>query len=275
MPRSVPATTVTAHRAASPAGTLPAQVIWPAQTSGLPPLVALHGISRNAAELVDLLRPDAARSGRIIVVPHFSARRWPHFQRPSRSARPDQAVLALLGDLAMTEPAFAGRVDLFGHSGGAQLAHRIAMLYPQRVGQLNLAAAGWYCLPDTSMAHPYGLDADAAPDALRWARRHAQALPGYLRLRVRLFVGSNDTLRDASLRQEPDLDRLQGLTRIDRAHTYLDRFRRAALTRGILPDVALTLLPGVTHDVAKAIRDAGLARHVTAAPGLAPLALAN
>jgi len=274
MPRPFTETTVTAHRAASPAGTLPAQVIWPAQRSGLAPLIALHGISRNASELVDLLLADAARSGRIIVVPHFSARRWPHFQRPCRSARPDQALLALLSQLAVTMPAFAGPVDLFGHSGGAQLAHRFAMLYPQRVGRLNLAAAGWYCLPDTSMAHPYGLGANAAPDALCWARRHAQALPAYLRLPVQLYVGSDDTLRDASLRQEPELDRLQGRTRIDRAQTYLDRFRRAALTRGILPDVALTLLPGVTHDVARAIRDAGLARHVTSDPSLAPLAAA-
>jgi len=44
MPRPFTETTVTAHRAASPAGTLPAQVIWPAQRSGLAPLIALHGI---------------------------------------------------------------------------------------------------------------------------------------------------------------------------------------------------------------------------------------
>ncbi|MFN4129286.1 MAG: hypothetical protein ACK4GC_05650, partial [Paracoccaceae bacterium] len=237
------------------------------------PLVVLHGISRNADELVELFQPEAERSGRKIVVPHFCEKIWPDFQRPSRNARPDQALLALLSDIAVLDPSFDGPVDLFGYSGGAQRAHRFAMLYPQKVGTLNLAAAGWYCLPDTSMAYPYGLGADATSDALTWARRHDHAMPAYLRLAVRVFVGTQDTVRDASLRQNPDLDRIQGRTRIARAETYVERFRAAALARGIVPDIALTRLPGVTHDVAKAIAQADLARRVTEAEP-APLAAA-
>jgi pimeloyl-ACP methyl ester carboxylesterase len=256
-------TIVTPHRVASPSGTLPAQVIQPAGLSGLPPLVVLHGISRNADELVALFTPEAERSGRIVVVPHFSASAWPHFQRPCRAARPDQALLALLSHLAMLDAAFAGPVDIFGHSGGAQLAHRFAMLYPNRVGRLNLAAAGWYCLPDTSMAYPYGLGVDADPGSLSWARRHEQALSAYLRLSVQVFVGLEDSLRDDALRQSPKLDRVQGATRIARAQTYVEHFRAAARAKGIIPDITLTPLPGVGHDVAQAIRDAGLAAKVT------------
>lgn len=269
MPRRYFSQTTTAHRIASPAGTLCARVIRPAVASPLPPLVVLHGISRNADELVRLFKPEAERSGRTIVVPHFTEKHWPEFQRPSRIARPDQALLALLSHLAVLDPVLDGPVDLFGHSGGAQLAHRFAMLYPQKLGTLNLVAAGWYCLPDTSMAHPYGLGTSPAPDALMWARRHDRAMPAYLRLAVRVFVGTQDTVRDASLRQNPDLDRIQGQTRLARAETYVERFRAAALARGILPDIAMTRLPGVTHDVAQAIAQAGLARLVTeAAPAL-------
>jgi pimeloyl-ACP methyl ester carboxylesterase len=255
-------TIVTPHRVASPSGTLPARVIRPAGLSGLPPLVVLHGISRNADELVDLFTPEAEKSGRIVVVPHFSASAWPHFQRPCRAARPDQALLALLSHLAVLDAAFAGPVDIFGHSGGAQLAHRFAMLYPNRVVRLNLAAAGWYCLPDTSMAYPYGLGVDADPGSLSWARRHEQALSAYLHLSVQVFVGLEDSLRDDALRQSPKLDRVQGATRIARAQTYVDRFRAAARAKGIVPDITLTQLPGVGHDVAQAIRDAGLASKV-------------
>ena len=255
-------TLVTSHRVASSSGTLPARVINPAGLSGLPPLVVLHGISRNADELVDLFAPVAEKRGRIVVVPHFSEAYWPHFQRPCRAARPDQALLAMLSHLAMIDNAFAGPVDLFGHSGGAQLAHRFAMLYPHRVGQLNLAAAGWYCLPDTSMAYPYGLGIDAEPTSLPWARRHQQALSAYLRLSVRVFIGLQDSLRDDALRKTPQLDRVQGLTRIARAQTYVAHFRKAAQALGITPDISLTHLPGVGHDVAQAIRDAGLATKV-------------
>jgi pimeloyl-ACP methyl ester carboxylesterase len=261
------------HRVASPAGVLTARVINPATLSGQPPLVVLHGISRNAAELVELFSPEAARSGRRIIVPHFSAKLWPVFQRPSRNARPDQALLALLMQLALGDKSLDGPVDVFGHSGGAQLAHRFAMLYPQKVARLHLAAAGWYCLPDRSMAYPYGIGADETPGSLTWARRHEQALPAYLNLPVRVYVGTQDTDRDDSLRQESTLDDIQGLTRVARAETYVARFRAAARLRGIRPDICLTRLPGVTHDVAQAIRQTDLARLVTAdvadAPALA------
>lgn len=263
MPHRLLSPTVSAHRIASASGTLSAQFIRPAVPSGLPPLVVLHGISRNAEALVDMFRPASQDTGRSILVPHFGARDWPNFQRPSSSSRPDQALLALLALMGAIDAGFSGRVDLFGHSGGAQLAHRFAMLFPHRVGRLNLAAAGWYCLPDTSMAYPYGIGADATPDTLTWARRHQGAMPEYLRLGVRVFIGTNDTLRDASLRQTPDLDRLQGLTRLARAETYVARFRAAAQAHGIVPDITLTHLPGVTHDVAQAIAEAGLARLVT------------
>jgi pimeloyl-ACP methyl ester carboxylesterase len=250
-------------RLATASGLLSARILDPRAVSDLPPLVVLHGISRNARELADLFLPEAIRTGRKIVVPHFAAEQWPAFQRPCRKARPDQALLALLFRLAELDPVFAGRVDLFGHSGGAQLAHRFAMLFPQKVARLNLAAAGWYCLPDTSMAYPYGLGADSTPDSLTWARRHGQMLPQYLRLPVRVFVGTADTDRDVNLRQMPALDRIQGATRLARAETFVTHFRAAAHAQGIVPDISLTHLPGVTHDVAHAIRSGGLARLVT------------
>lgn len=255
-------TTITTHRAASAAGTLRARMIRPAGCSGSPPLVVLHGISRNTRELVELFQPEAERCGRTVVVPHFSERRWPHFQRPCRAARPDQALLALLMHLAAIDPALAGPVDMFGHSGGAQLAHRFAMLYPQKVRRLHLAAAGWYCLPDTSMPYPYGLGTEGTDGARGWARRHEQALPAFLQLDVKVFVGTADLARDDTLRKTAALDRDQGLTRIARAETYVARFRAAASARGLQPSISLTRLPGVTHDVAHAITQGGLARLV-------------
>ena len=251
---------------ASAAGVLPAKIIRPSDQSGLPPLVVLHGISRNADELVDLFRAEAERSGRIVVIPHFSEKRWPIFQRPSRAARPDLALLALLTHVAAVESALSGSFDLFGHSGGAQLAHRFAMLYPHKVGRVHLVAAGWYCLPDAGMPYPYGLGANETPGSQRWVRRHEQALAAYLRLKVQVFVGTNDIGRDESLRKNHALDLLQGRTRLARAETYVQRFTDAAHARAIRPDITLIHLPGVAHDVAEAIRKTGLARLVADRP---------
>lgn len=267
-----PLSTTTSYKIASAAGTLNARVITPAVRSDLPPLVVLHGISRNAAELATLFRPEAERHGRLIVVPHFSQSRWPHFQRPSRAARPDRALLALLSHLKGADAAFSGRVDLMGHSGGAQLAHRFAMLYPQMIGKLHLVAAGWYCLPDDAMAYPYGLSRDGTQVGALWARRLATALPHYLALPVTVHVGTQDITRDDALRQAPALDVGQGMTRLARAQTYIARFANAAQAAGVQPRIALNLLDGIGHDVAAAITLAGLASAVTG-PAPAPLGL--
>lgn len=105
-------------------------------------MVVLHGISRNAETLAQLFAPEAERSGRTIILPHSLEKSWPDFQRPSKAARPDQTLLALLDAVVAKLSDCTGPVDLFGHSRGAQLAHRFAMLYPHRVSALQLAAAG-------------------------------------------------------------------------------------------------------------------------------------
>ena len=88
-----------------------------------------------------------------------------------------------------------------------------------------------------------------------------------------VLIGDSDTDRDESLRQTSDLDVVQGTTRVARAATYAEALRTAASQAGVSADVTLTALSGVQHDVAQAIRVAGLARHV-AGPDLFPFAQA-
>lgn len=244
----------------SAAGVLPAFVIYPKKMSDLAPLVVLHGISRNASLLSELFLPEAECSGRVIIVPHFEAGPWPDFQRPGQPARPDLALLALLTQIDVGRPARPVRIDLFGHSGGAQLAHRFAMLYPNLVGRLHLAAAGWYCLPDGSMPYPYGLGPPERPQDMVWVHRHNAMLSRYLMLTVRVYVGDRDLGREDSLRKNESLDRTQGANRYARAEHYVTSFRQAAAMQSIMPDITLTTLLGITHDVASAITRAGLAR---------------
>lgn len=247
----------------SSAGRLTARVIVPTHHRGAPPLLVLHGISRNARELVELFGPEAERTGRVVIVPHFSENRWPFFQRPSRKARPDEALLALLAAFEAEYPEQAGPVSLFGHSGGAQLAHRFAMLFPQRVADLHLTAAGWYCLPDRSMPYPYGLAHGADPRDLFWLRRHRASLRRFLDRPIHIYVGTHDTERDDTLRQIPELDRIQGPDRLSRARAYARALHTAAVAQGLPPRVELRELAGGVHDVGWAIRHAGLARMVS------------
>jgi len=256
-------------RVASSAGTVLARLIRPVLVAR-PPLLVLHGISRNAQALSRLFRAEAERTGRLIIVPHFMRKTWPHFQRPSARSRADQAILELMNVVAATHPEFGRTFDLFGHSGGAQLAHRLAMLYPQRFDTVSLAAAGWYCLPDESMPYPYGLAPGDGPDAADWIRRKQAGLDAYLRLSLRVYVGDEDIERDGALRTGAALDAGQGRTRRDRAHAYVRAVRAAATRRGIEPDVTMTELGGCQHNVEQSIEMGGLARMVT---GPAPAGL--
>ncbi|TCO71551.1 hypothetical protein [Rhodovulum euryhalinum] len=147
------------------------------------------------------------------------------------------------------------------------------MLYPQRVGALHLAAAGRYCLPDETMAYPYGLAADDDGKTMLWARRMRARLRAFLNRPVHLYIGTEDTARDETLRQAPALDALQGSTRHARAHHDAAALWAAAQAAGLPDRVSLTELPGCTHDVAWTIDTAGLARMV-AAPGRAARRLA-
>jgi pimeloyl-ACP methyl ester carboxylesterase len=229
------------------------------------PLLALHGISRKDGAIIDAFKDVASRTGRVLIVPKFSRKHWPEFQRIGR-ARPDLAILSLLANLRSEGTIGSGPIDVFGFSGGAQLANRFAMLYPHLIGKLHLAAAGWYCFPDEALPFPAGLGTQGKvarhgmTDVGSAMRAQVEA---FLRLPVRVYVGGKDTLRDAALRRTDTIDRAQGLNRLVRAGTFVDAFRAAAFNRGIAPNALLTILPGCGHDFSECAREAALAERVS------------
>ncbi len=225
-----------------------------------PPLLALHGISRDAASIANSFSALCEAKGQILITPLFSGRSWPHFQRIG-AYRPDRAILALLDLVQQMGAATTDKVEIFGYSGGAQLAHRFAMLYPQRTETLHLAAAGWYCLPDLTQPFPMGLaPSEKSSKANIPALAHNQ-LRNYLALKLRVYVGSEDHHRDDALRKGPLIDEAQGRHRLARARHYCTSFRAAAEARGISPDVSLTELPGCAHSFSDCA-NAGLTRLV-------------
>lgn len=257
--RATPTVRVTA---CSSAGRLSADIIRPMRLSDAPPLVVLHGISRNAGTLARLFAPEAERTGRTLIVPHFPADTWPDFQRPSKAARPDLALLALLDLVAAEYPEISGPVDIFGHSGGAQLAHRLAMLYPHRVAALHLAAAGWYCLPDETMRYPYGLAPGKDAFSAKLVRRNTAALREFLHIPVHVYIGTEDVTRDDALRKSSALDARQGPHRLARARTYVTALNGAAEAAGLRPRARLIEMTGCDHDVVRAITQNDLAARV-------------
>ena len=224
------------------------------------PLVVVHGISRRAHVHLTTFAPFAEMSGRILIAPLFSKARCKRYQQlVADPCRADQALLATLRAVATKTGYDMSQVDLFGFSGGAQFAHRFAMMYPERVGRLAVASAGWYTLPDFEEAFPYGLASIA-----NGRERFQAKLPDFLAIPTLVMVGEKDLARDESLRQRPEVDRRQGLTRVERAARWSQAMRQAAADRGVHAKISFHVLPACGHSFEDCARDGGLVDLVAA-----------
>lgn len=226
----------------------------------MPPLLALHGISRDTDAIMQNFGRPCARSGRVLIVPSFSEADWRHFQTIG-SNRPDRALLALLDQVQALGLAQTDRVALFGYSGGAQLAHRFAMIYPQRVAALHVASAGWYCMPDHGLPFPMGLGQAETKQKFDAAALARGQLPVFLRLPIHVYVGSDDTDRDQALRKHPLIETAQGTHRLARGRRYAAALQEAAQARSLTSRTTFTELPDCAHSFSTCAQ-AGLAELV-------------
>lgn len=259
------------------------------------PLVAVHGISRNALEMVRLLAPLCQRTGRAVIVPCFDGQGWKNYQQVVKPKRADLALLQLLDDLEAEGFCNARQFEMFGYSGGAQFSHRFAMLYPHRVMRLVLGAAGWYTMPRADLAFPLGIGdktrrraaatiaaggsaqrSDEAvkgngshepgeggvvllrPEAGGWGPHFARSLPHFLRLPMDVAVGAKDNCPDAATRRNARLDAEQGVNRLDRAGAWVGAVREMASRMGQRADVRLHTLPDCGHSFRQCVLKGGL-----------------
>ncbi len=212
-------------------------------------LVAVHGISRNDAEIAEHFAPLADHYGTVLVVPHFGANSFPDYQRLGRRGpAADRALLRLLDRLAAQGAIAPGKVFLFGHSGGAQFVHRFVMAHPDRVARYVASAAGWYTLPDPALAFPYGIGACAERPDLAFRPEAFLAVPG------QALVGVRDVNAGPSLRRSDALDAAQGTTRLQRASHFVGAMARAAEAHGMAAPLRLVTIADAAH------RFRGLAR---------------
>ena len=221
-------------------------------------LVAVHGIGRGADQQASSFAPRAAAMGRIVVAPLFDAAAWPRYQRLAGGA--DAALDRLLDGLSSELSVPLGRVDLFGFSGGAQFAHRYAMLQPGRIRRLSVASAGWYTCPG-SAPYPFGLGPSAHGTRARAAAMQHR-LDQFLRLPIDVHVGERDTRRDGNTRRGDALDRQQGRHRRARAARWTEALAIEAAVRGIASRVRFSVLPNCGHDFRRCVQQGGLVERV-------------
>lgn len=217
-------------------------------------LIAVHGIGRDAVEQIEGWGSWADRNGFTLLAPVFREDEFPGYQRLEPGPcgrRADQALLQLLSWLPSQGHALPARRVLFGHSGGAQFAHRFLLLQPFAVDAAILSSAGWYTWPDDRARFPYGTGRP------RNDTSRPVEIEALLKVPMLITVGELDDTPDAAMRRRPSLDERQGVSRLDRAGRWVAALRREALLRQIPGRIEGCVLPGATHAFASCIQ-AGL-----------------
>lgn len=211
--------------------------------AGAPVMVSVHGVSRNAAKHSVMFSPACDAHGVVMVAPVFRKELHEDYQRLGRRGRGHRVDLLLhkmLGEVASVTGADVTRLHLFGFSGGAQFAHRYAMVHPHRVARAVVAAAGWYTFPDHRERFPYGI---RSTSTLRGVTFNPEE---FLRVPIDVLIGALDTSLD-KVRSTARTVAQQGTTRLDRARNWVAAMRAASAAFGMESRVTLTEVPGVGH----------------------------
>lgn len=228
---------------------------------GSPLFVAVHGISRNAFELAQTFAGYCEECGAVLVAPLFTEDHSGDYQRLGRAGRgprADAALDSILEEVEWLTGADATQIHLFGHSGGAQFAHRYAMAYPHRVARAAIASAGWYTFPDRQRRYPYGI-------------RSSQDLPDvrfdpedFLRVPITVLVGERD-ITPEHMRSTDRVNRQQGETRVERARNWVAAMRAEAKAHHVDSLVSLELIPDGDHSFTNLVRSGRLGERVFSA----------
>ena len=135
----------------------------------------------------------------------------------------------------------SARYDIFGHSAGAQILHRLALFHPQsRADKLVAANAGFYTLPDLTRPLPVGLDGTGVTKA---------GLSDAFAVNLTLLLGENDDSEDAGgiLLRTPTIDE-QGQGRLSRGRYFYKTGQEQAAALDTSFRWRLETVPGVGHN---------------------------
>jgi hypothetical protein len=129
--------------------------------------------------------------------------------------------------------------DMFGHSAGGQLLHRLAMFKSGTKAHRILASnAGWYTVPNDNTEFPVGLKNSVI-----------SAVDIDYSSNLVVFLGEKDNANETrgDLRRSPEIDE-QGLHRLARGTSFHENSKRIARELGATFNWKLELVPNAGHD---------------------------
>ena len=215
-------------------------------------VVVMHGVNRDADRYRDEWRGLADQYGFLLVVPEFSQAKFPGddgynfggMVDDQGKPRPRErwsfnVVDRVFADVRRLSGAERQAYSLYGHSAGAQFAHRFLLFAASPSVEMVVAAnAGWYTLPVADEAFPYGLQGSPAGEA---------DVRAFLARPLVLQLGEADTdSAHSSLRRTPEANR-QGPHRFARGKNFMAVAEVEAKRLGVPLAWKLVTVPGVGH----------------------------
>ncbi|MEX0291172.1 MAG: hypothetical protein AB3N14_18865 [Flavobacteriaceae bacterium] len=131
--------------------------------------------------------------------------------------------------------------DIFGHSAGGQILHRMALFYPHSKAKHIIASnAGFYTLPDFETELPFGIKATQLTD---------ESLKKTFSTSLILLIGELDNAEETggTLLRSRTAD-IQGLHRLSRGKFFYDTASQKAAALKTPFNWRLEIVPQVGHD---------------------------
>jgi hypothetical protein len=228
----------------------------PSASASSPIWVVMPGTRRVAHrhlafEYYDTWQPLAEQFGAILLVPEFTAEKWPgtfaynfgNVRSMRLQPKPwEQTAFYVVEEAFRMAAASLGshrrKFSMFGHGAGAQFIQRYVLHSGCRMIDRAVAAnSGTYLVPDDEFQYPFGL---------RGAPISQRTLANAFGCNFVVLLGTGD-VNYARLRNDPDA-LAQGKTRYERGLFYYARSRNIAARMGARFAWRLKEVPGVGHE---------------------------
>lgn len=134
------------------------------------------------------------------------------------------------------------RYDMFGHSAGGRIVHRLAVFYPQaKAHRLMAANSGAYTLPTFEVTFPFGL---RGTEFVNSRSRFEESFSTQLTVLVGELDNATETR--GTMLHTPTVDK-QGLGRLERGQTFLKVAQQQAEALNISLRWQMHVVPEVGH----------------------------
>jgi pimeloyl-ACP methyl ester carboxylesterase len=208
-------------------------------------IVALHGMGAQGATFARNLLQEADRDGWLLLAPTIPYRSHLDLdQLVEDDVRFSQMLAATLDALpARLGAKIKPRVYLWGFSRGAQLAHRFAYFYPERVDTVVALSAGTYTLPNEMLdkgGSPRALVLPFGVYDLKKYANHPLEVDKLKQVRFYVAVGEKDN-RPSDVPRS--FDEYSGKTRVERAAAFVGALRKLGVP------AQFVIVPGAEHEL--------------------------